>query len=126
MSREMNSLLFKERTKRFAIEIIRMVETLPRTRTADIIGRQLIRSGTSIGANYRAACRSRSRADMIAKLKIVEEEGDETLYWMELLQELGLISPSILERHISEANQIVAMIVRSIKTLRTTPGKYEP
>lgn len=121
MSREMTSLLFKERTKRFAIEIIRMVETLPRTRAADIIGRQLIRSGTSIGANYRAACRSRSRADMIAKLKIVEEEGDETLYWMELLQELGLIAPSILERHIREANQIVAMIVRSIKTLRSTP-----
>ena len=122
MSREMNSLLFKERTKRFAIEIIRMVETLPRTGAADIIGRQLIRSGTSIGANYRAACRSRSRADMIAKLKIVEEEGDETLYWMELLRDIGLIAPSVLERHMSEANQIVAMIVRSIKTLRSTPG----
>ena len=123
MSRDMNSLLFKERTKRFAIEIIRLVEMLPRTRTADIIGRQLIRSGTSIGANYRAACRSRSRADMIAKLKIVEEEGDETLYWMELLGELGIVGEADLNEKIGEANQIVAMTVRSIKTLRGTTDK---
>jgi four helix bundle protein len=75
---------FKNRTKRLGLRVIRLVEALPHTRTADVIGRQLLRSGTSIGASYRAACRAKSQADMIAKLCIVEEEGDESLYWMKL------------------------------------------
>ena len=78
---------FQARTKRLALRVIRMVEALPRSTTASVIGRQVLRSATSVGANYRAVCRARSTADMIAKLKIVEEEADETLYWLELLVE---------------------------------------
>ena len=80
----MNEELFKARTRKLALDIIGLVESLSRGRTADVIGRQLLRSGTSIGANYRAACRGKSKADVISKLAIVEEEADETIYWMEL------------------------------------------
>ncbi|MCM2360045.1 MAG: four helix bundle protein [Geobacteraceae bacterium] len=82
----------KERTKSFALRVIRLVEALPKGRTVDVIGKQLLRSGTSVGANYRAACRSKSAADFIAKMGIVEEETDESIYWMELLIESGLMS----------------------------------
>jgi four helix bundle protein len=84
----MDENLFKKRTKQLALRVIKVVDALPRNRTADVLGRQLIRSGTSIGANYRAACRGKSTADVIAKLRIVEEEADESAYWMELLNEL--------------------------------------
>ena len=86
----MDEQTFKTRTKKFALRVIRLTEALPNTRTADVIGKQLVRSGTSVGANYRAACRAQSVGDMIAKLKNVEEEADESLYWMELLVEAGL------------------------------------
>lgn len=86
----MNETIFKQRTKNLALRVIRLVESLPNTKTAHIIGKQLIRSATSVGANYRASCRAKSTADMINKLKIVEEETDETLYWMELLTEFEL------------------------------------
>jgi four helix bundle protein len=109
---------FKERTLRFALEIIRVVEALPRGRSADIVGRQLLRAGTSVGANYRAACRGRSTADMIAKLKIVEEECDEAVYWMEVLQRSGIVAQADLSEPMREANSILAMTVASIKTLR--------
>ena len=88
----MDENVFKKRTKQLALRIIKVVDALPKNRTADVIGRQLIRSGTSIGANYRAACRGKSTADVIAKLRIVEEEADESVYWMELLIESGLVS----------------------------------
>ncbi len=78
---------FKQRTKKLALRIMSLVETLPNTRSADVLSRQIIRSATSIGANYRAACRAKSASDMITKLKIVEEEADETIYWLELLAE---------------------------------------
>src|SRR5437764_7438785 len=81
----------KQRTKSYALRVIRLVESLPTSRTADVIGKQLLRAGTAVGANYRAARRSRSPADFIAKLGIVEEEADECLYWMELLVESGLV-----------------------------------
>ena len=78
----------KKRTKLFALEVIRLVESLPKTKTGNVIGNQLIRELVpSVGANYRAACRSKSKADFINKLKIVEEEADESIYWMELLEE---------------------------------------
>jgi four helix bundle protein len=93
------------------------VEALPKTTTAMVIGKQLLRSATSVGANYRAACRSKSTADMIAKLSIVEE-GDESLYWMELLTKSGLVPEIKLASLITETDQIVAMTVSSIKTLR--------
>ncbi len=81
----------KERTKSYALEVIQLVETLPKSGTADVIGRQLLRCATSAGANYRAACRARSQADFIAKMGIVEEEADESMYWMELLVSSGIL-----------------------------------
>jgi four helix bundle protein len=114
----MNEREFKERTKQVAVRVIHLVESLPKTATADVVGKQLLRSATSIGANYRAACRGKSPADVISKLGIVEEEADETIYWMELLIECGLVSESKLANLMSETNEIVAMIVASIKTLR--------
>jgi four helix bundle protein len=92
----MDENLFKRRTKQLALHVIKAVESLPKNRTADVLGSQLIRSGTSIGANYRAACRGKSTADVIAKLRIVEEEADESAYWMELLIESGLVSEARL------------------------------
>ncbi len=77
----------QHRTKQFALRIIRLVEGLPKNKVTDVIGRQLLKSGTSVGANYRAACRAKSKADFIYKLGIVEEEADESLFWLELLVE---------------------------------------
>lgn len=114
----MNEKEFKDRTKRLALRIIRLVEALPKDRTGEVIGKQLLRSGTSVGANYRAACRAKSTADIIAKLSIVEEEADESLYWMELLAEAGLIPAEKLTDLMLETNEIVAMTVSPIKTLR--------
>src|SRR5262245_168208 len=114
----MTELEFKQRTKRAALRIIKLVEALPRTRTADVIGRQILRSGTSVGANYRSACRAVSRADMLSKLGDVEEEADETVHWVELLIESGVIPKARLEGLMSEFNEILAMVVVSIRTLR--------
>ena len=118
----MNEQEFKNRTKNLALRVIKLVEALPKTRTADIIGRQLLRCGTSVGANYRATCRTRSMADVIAKLGIVEEEADETLYWMDLLIEAGLVLPRRLDPVMKETDEILAMTVASIKTLRRRHG----
>jgi four helix bundle protein len=109
---------FKHRTKRFALEIVDLVETLPRRWTTDTISRQLLRAGTSVGANYRAACRGRSVADMIAKLRIVEEECDEAVYWMELLVESRMVPLPVVAGHMREANELISMIVASIKTMQ--------
>ena len=114
----MDENLFKQRTKQLALRFIEIVDALPKNRTADVIGRQLIRSGTSIGANYRAACRGKSTADVIAKLRIVEEEADESAYWMELLIESGLVPEARLSELMKETNEIVAMTVASIRTLQ--------
>ncbi len=113
----MDEKTFKERTKKFGVNIIRMTENFPRSRTADILARQIIRSATSVGANYRAACRAKSTPDMINKLKIVEEEADETLYWLEILQEVSPLPeiPALSK----EGNELLAMTVASIKTLRS-------
>ncbi len=108
----------KERTKNFALKVIRVVEMLPKGRITDILGRQLMKAGTSVGANYRAACRAKSTADFISKMGIVEEEADETIYWMELLIEAGLVQKDNLIPLLDEANQILAMTVSSIKTAR--------
>jgi four helix bundle protein len=109
---------FKDRTKDIALRIVRLTSSLPRTLEADVIGKQLLRSGTSIGANYRAACRAKSTADIINKLAIVEEEADESLYWLELLSQGDIVKPQKLSALVSDINEIVAMTVASIKTLR--------
>ena len=98
--------------------MIKMVESLPNTPTANVIGKQLLRSATSIGANYRAACRAKSKAGMLAKLAIVEEESDETLYWLELLVEASLIPEARLADLMKETDEIIAITVASMKTIR--------
>ncbi|MBA3439187.1 MAG: four helix bundle protein [Pyrinomonadaceae bacterium] len=115
----MNTGEMKQRTKAFALRVIKLVEALPHGRTADVMGKQLLRCGTSVGANYRASCRAKSPADFIAKMSIVEEEADEAMYWMELLVESNLVSQDRVAALMDEANQLVAIIVSSIKTART-------
>ncbi|UCC29864.1 MAG: four helix bundle protein [Phycisphaerales bacterium] len=114
----MNPEQFKQRTRAFALRVVRLVEALPESRAGAVIGRQLLRCGTSVGANYRAACRARSRAEFVAKMGIVEEECDESLYWTELLIESGLIERTLLESLMQEADEILSLIVASIKTAR--------
>lgn len=115
----MNAEEFKERTKAFALRVIRLCEALPKSRTADVIGRQLLRCGTSVGANYRAACRAKSNADFAAKMAIVEEECDESIYWMELIVEASLMDETKVSGLKAEANEILSMTVASIKTARS-------
>jgi four helix bundle protein len=113
----------KGRTKRFALDVIALVGTLPRTLVGEIIARQIVRSGTSTGANYRAACRARSRAEFIAKIGVAEEEADETLYWLELLLEARLAESSATQRLIAEAAELVAILSASRKTARIASRK---
>ncbi len=114
----MDEQTFKDRTRNFALQAIRLVEALPRSKTAEILGRQLMRSATSVGANYRAACRGKSAADVVAKLSIVEEEADESMYWMDLLVDAGILVPDRIKTLRKEADELLAMTVASIKTLR--------
>jgi four helix bundle protein len=110
---------FKRRTKQFAPRVIELVDALPKKPAANVIGRQLLRSATSVGANYRSACRGRSTADVIAKLAIVEEEADESMYWLELLVDSKLVAAEKVRELQREANELVAMTVASIKILRS-------
>ena len=108
----------KDRTKQFAIDIIHLCSSLPQKEEFRVIGRQLIRSATSVGANYRSARRAKSQRDFLAKLSIVEEEADESLYWLELLEGLGLRENEVLLKMKDEADQLVAIVVASKKTVR--------
>ncbi len=108
----------KQRTKRFALRIIRLVESLPETKISNVIGHQILRSGTSIAANYRASCLAKSKRDFINKLKIVEEEADETIFWLELLEESGVFPITKLLTIKQEACEIFSIVVASIKTTR--------
>jgi four helix bundle protein len=109
---------FLKRTMNFGLRVIRLVESLPKKQVATVLGNQLLRAGTSVGANYRAAVRGKSRADFIAKMGIVEEECDEALYWMEMLIESGSVKPNLLKSLIDEGNQILSIVVASIRTAR--------
>lgn len=113
----------KERTKRFALLVIRICRNVPSTQEGRVIVRQLLRSVTSVAANYRAVCRARSRADFISKFGIVLEEADESLFWLELLVEAEIISPDNTRLPIKEANELVAIFVAS---LRTAKGLQSP
>jgi four helix bundle protein len=113
----------KKRTKRFAIDIIRLVEELPNTKGGYTIGNQLVRSGTSVAANYRSACRSRSNADFISKITIVEEESDESLFWLELILEANLLQKDRLESLIREADELTAIFTASGKTAKQNNPK---
>ncbi len=112
----MNEMELKKRTKQFALRVIKLVSALPKNVEGRAIGNQLIRSGTSVGANYRAACRGRSKAEFIAKLGTVEEEADESAYWMELIIESGLLKARLVEPLLLEANELVAIMVSSRKS----------
>ena len=114
----MNENELKKRTKQFGLRVIRLVESLPSNQTARTIGNQLLRSGMSVGANYRAACRGRSKADFIAKAGISLEEADECLYWMEMLQEAGIMPVEKMKELMKEADELVAIFTASIKTAR--------
>jgi len=109
----------KDRTKRFGLDVIRLCAGLPRRQECLVIGRQVIRSATSVGANYRSALRARSRAEFVSKLAIAEEEADETLYWLELLQELLPARTEELGRLSREAGELLAIVVASKKTAKS-------
>lgn len=108
----------KNRTKEFGKRIINMVNALPSNKAANVISYQIIRSATSVGANYRAACRARSTAEFISKINIVMEEADETLYWLELLVETNLMKQKLMEELFVEANELTAIFASTLKTLR--------
>jgi four helix bundle protein len=111
----------KNRTFEFGVRVISAVEALPKTETARILGRKLLRAGTSVGANYRAAARARSQADFISKLGVVEEECDESAYWMEVIIARKLLRRAQLKSLLAEANELLAITVASIKTARRRP-----
>ena len=112
----------KSRTKAYANRIVKLCSALPNNWVARTLGKQLLRSGTSVGANYRAVCRAKSGSDFINKLRIVEEECDESLFWMELLVDNNFIKPSLLAGLMKEADEILAIVVSSAKTARTSHG----
>ena len=107
---------FKARTFQFSLRIIRLTEKLPATHIGEVLGRQVLRSATSVGANYRAACRAKSQRDFLNKMKICEVEIDETLYWLELINEAQLFPDGKLNAVISKANELCAIITAICKT----------
>ncbi len=122
----MNNENLKQRTRRFALDVIQLVETLPRDRVSDVVGRQLLRSGTSVGANYRSATRARSAADFIAKMGIVEEEADESGYWVDLLEASGRLALACAQPIMREAGELTAIAIASIRTARRTAAGSKP
>jgi four helix bundle protein len=114
----MDKIQLQKRTKSFAIRVFKMVEKLPRSKGAEVITYQLVKASSSVAANYRAVCRAKSKADFINKLKIVEEESDESLFWLEFISDLGLISKELLKDLIKEANELVSIFTAAIKTSR--------
>jgi four helix bundle protein len=114
----MNAEELKKRTRQFALRVIRLFSSLPRTPVSDVIGRQLLRAGTSVGANYRAACKARSAAEFAARMGIVEEEADECVYWIDLLIESGAMPRQKVGALQKEATELVAIAASSRKTSR--------
>jgi four helix bundle protein len=109
----MNADDLKKRTKQFALRVLKLVAALPNTVAGRAIGGQLVRSGSSVGANYRAACRGRSRAEFVAKLGVVEEEADESAFWMEMIIEGELLKPKQVEPLLNEANELTKIMAQS-------------
>ena len=114
----------KQRTKAFALRVLKLVDALPKTTAGRALASQIVRSGTSVAANYRAACRAKSPADFIAKMGIVEEEADETLFWLEVLEESGLVTAAKLTAIKQEADELIAITVTSIRTARRTRSSH--
>src|SRR5437899_12531364 len=112
----MNEQEMKQRTKKFALRILDLADALPHSRSGNVIAGQIVRSGTSVASNYRALCRSKSRADFINKTSIVEEEADESGFWLEMIVDAGLMRDARVKPLVQEANEITAMLVASRKT----------
>jgi four helix bundle protein len=119
----MNAEELKKRTKQFGLRCIAVVEALPKTRTADVLGKQLLRSATSVGANYRSACRAQSKPTFISKVAIAIEEADESLYWLEMIVEAGLVPEKKLIVLMQEGSEIVAILTASSKTAKQSLQK---
>jgi len=117
----MNPEDMKARTRAFALRIIGLAESLPNTPTAKVIRNQMLRCGPSVGANYRAACRAKSKPDFVSKMGTVEEEADETIYWMELLIDAEIVKRPRIADLLDEADQILSIVISSIKTARGFP-----
>lgn len=113
----MTEAQLKARTKAFALRVLKLIDSLPESRSGRVLAGQLGRAGTSVGANYRAACRSRSVAEMISKLSVVEEEADESAFWLELIAEHGLLSATKITALHQEAGELTAIMVASRRTL---------
>lgn len=109
----MDQVELKARTKQFALRIMKLVDALPRSRSGNAIGNQLVRSGTAVGANYRATCRARSSAEFIAKIGVVEEEADESAFWLELIVEGGLLPSTKVAALLQEASELTAIMAAS-------------
>lgn len=116
--------ILKDRTKRFAIRVVKLFRALPKNDEARVIGKQVLRSGTSVAANYRAVCRDRSSAEFIAKIGVVVEEADETVFWLELLVETEIISFRKMESLIIEAKELLAIFAAAQITAKTNSPKY--
>ena len=112
----MNQIEFKRRTKQLGLAVIRMTEKFPEPRLAWVVKDQILRSALSVGANYRAVCRAKSDKDFINKMRIVEEEADETAYWLEIIEESDLLKSDDLRELKREVNELMAMVVASIRT----------
>ena len=113
----------KRRTKQFALDVIALVRTFPTGEPARTVGSQLTRSATSVGANYRSACRSRSHADFVAKIALVEEESDESGYWLEITREIALAPTTVVDPLLKEADELTAIFARSTMTARQSANR---
>lgn len=118
----------RARTKQFAIRIVRLFRSLPKNDEARIMGKQVLRAGTSVAANYRAVCRARSRAEFISKIGVAVEEADETVFWLEILVETGIVPRVRMQKLLAEANELLAILAASQRTARAggRSGKSQP
>ena len=119
----MNEKQMKERTKAFALRILKLADALPNTRSGNTVANQIVRSGSSVAANYRALCRAKSRADFIHKASIVEEEADETAFWLEIIIDAKLLKPARVRQLLQEANELTAIAVATRKTARSRSNR---
>ncbi len=116
----MNADELRARTRTYALRVVKLVQALPKNMVADVLGKQVLRSATSVGANYRAACNAATRPVFLHKMSIVVEEADETVYWLEMIRDAKLVTPEKLASLIDEAEQIIKIMSASLKTARTS------
>ena len=114
----------KKRTKNFAIRIVHLFRSLPHSPDSQTLGKQLLRSGTSVAANYRSVCRSRSRAEFVARMGVVMEEADESVFWLELLSETGIINAQRIQNLLKEADELVAIFGASLRTSKSGSHRF--